>query len=268
MKTFYLAQGRLTNNPPLVKANSSAFLYGESAFTSFIVQNMKVTGLDFHKKRILRAAKAFWDVDAEALWLEAFEALKAVSGKLKTVLGQKNFKARLTIYKDEVVQSYWSFEEYESAQNTKKVETLNWERPQSSFNFKSADYAKIFSLLRLSDCDDFLKTGANEEIYELTTSNILLSKKGALFTPPVNSNVLEGTQIALLKSLSGFSVEEKKLYLKDVYDADFVLGSNAVKQFFVISQLDKKPLPYSKNQVAEFFDKYQNEASLVMVDLC
>ncbi len=263
MNTFYLAQGLLTNQPPVLKATSPAFLYGESAFTSFLAVDGKVKGLEFHKERIERAAVSFWGAEGRQLYQRSFDEVSLASGKLNG-----SFRVRLTLYKDEGLKFFWSFEAVNPKLEFRKVESIRWENFGPFYNFKSANYAIIFNELKKREADDLIKIGRRGEVFELSTSNLLLYKNGQFQSPAPSENVLEGCQLSFFKTLPGFEVVTQKITLEDLFKAEFVLGSNAVKEFFVISQVDEKPLTYSKEQVEDFWNQYQKSSALHMTDLC
>ncbi len=267
MEIFYLSQGHLTNDPPLVKANSTAFLHGESIFTSFLAVDGKVKGLEAHKKRIRRAANLFGDIDEKTLTQQSFSDLKANSKELQLLL-KGAFRVRLTYYRENEIKYFWSFQRIHQSFETKTVKTVIWERNGEIFNFKSADYAKVFSMLRKNQSDDILKVGIKGELFDLSTSSLLVKINGEFVTPAVSSNVIQSCQLSLLNQLPSFSIGERKLHLGDLFKADFVLGSNAVKEFFLISHVDEKPLPYPKKEIDEFLSLYFEESSKLAVDLC
>lgn len=269
MKIFYLSQGHLTINTPCIPATSAAFLHGESIFTSLLVNDRKIYNLNYHRERIQRGANELWGVDGGKLWDQSFALLHDKSSELKKEFGKKYFRARFTLYFDQKPEYLWSFQEFSLENQIRKVKTEVWEFQGPSFNFKSGDYAKAFSLLKKAKSeqyDDFIKINSQDEVFELTTSNILILKENKIISPPVTSNCLQGTSIQFIKK--HFPLIEKKIFISDLFEASCVLGVNAVQGPFVISHVDKKLLPYSKRDSDDFFEKFKEQTRLTAVELC
>lgn len=71
----------------------------------------------------------------------------------------------------------------------------------------------------------FLNT--NGEVTEGAVTNIFVSKKGKLYTPPVKCGLLQG--VLRERLLREGKAEEKIIYLKDILDADKVYVGNSVR---------------------------------------
>ena len=72
---------------------------------------------------------------------------------------------------------------------------------------------------------DVIYTNEKEEITEGARSNIVISKDGKLYTPPISSGLLNGTY----RQKIIHKLNEKTLYKNDIINADKIYCINSVR---------------------------------------
>ncbi len=77
-------------------------------------------------------------------------------------------------------------------------------------------------------------------VTEATTSNIFLVKHKKLYTPSVDSGILEGSVRKAI--IDNFPVVEKELRVKDILEADEIFLSGTVNFITCVSRVDSKKL--------------------------
>lgn len=90
-----------------------------------------------------------------------------------------------------------------------------------------AHYNEAYQLAEKQGYYDVVFFNENDELAEASRHNIFIQTKGHYLTPPLSAGILNG--IARSQFMRQHQVEEKKLSLNDLINADKILLSNAVR---------------------------------------
>ncbi len=88
-------------------------------------------------------------------------------------------------------------------------------------------FDKEFSRAKSIGIYDFIFLNEKDEVSQGTITNIIIKKGDKLFTPPITSGLLNGCMRSFL--LSTKQIKEKRLFLKDLYEADELYVMNSVR---------------------------------------
>ena len=232
-----------------VSVYDHGLLYGDGVFEGMRSYGGKVFRMEEHLDRL-------WD-SAKAIWLEIPLAKKELAEAITTTLAANEIRdgyVRLVITRGAgtlgldpnltsdpqviIITDKITLYPDEYYENGLKIVTVATRRNHSqalnpaikSLNYLNNILAKIEGLQ--AGCVEALMLNHLDEVAECTGDNIFLVKSGRLLTPPTDAGILKGiTRQAVidLAQESGMDVEELRLRIEDVYQADecFLTGSAA-----------------------------------------
>jgi branched-chain amino acid aminotransferase len=136
-------------------------------------------------------------------------------------------------------------------------------------SIKSGNY--LNNILALKEANDL---GAYEAIMldqagniaEGASSNIFVSSKGVLYTPPVETGILEGiTRATVLKiaQQEKIEVQEVRLAPKDIYAADEVFITSSIREILPVKKVDHATFNVPGRITTVIQQGYRQEVDLV-----
>lgn len=137
-------------------------------------------------------------------------------------------------------------------------------KPLDAFkNLKQTErniYDKALEYARLENFDDAVVLNENNKIADACIYNVFVIKDGQVYTPPLQDGPVEGVlRELLLTRLEKFPVIEKSISVEDLYAADEIFLTNAVKGIRRVDKLDEKHL--NSTVTRQVFDEFQDVVS-------
>jgi branched-subunit amino acid aminotransferase/4-amino-4-deoxychorismate lyase len=221
--------GQMSNTQELAWENS-AFLWGESVFTTFLMENQGYSFLRDHWSRLEQSVDyQFNENISEKTKQSCFDFLKKHQS-----LGKK--KVRLTFFKDLEGVTHWlgSVEEYGNM-GVESRELLLLEHPhfansRPSF-VKSSQYSEVLRVERKAG-KKIIWHDQHGEILEGTFANILFAKGEHFYVPRNRNGILYGITLkqflAMLKDLGKVIIEEK-IYDENLAEFDQAYLTSSLK---------------------------------------
>ena len=130
-----------------------------------------------------------------------------------------------------------------------KLQTSKWMRPPSETAPTNAKAAGLYMICTLSKhiaekngFDDSLMLDSNGYVAESTGANIFLVKNNKLYTPVADcflNGITRQTVIDLARK-NNINVTEKRIYPKELFNADEIFLTGTAVEITPISQIDKK----------------------------
>ncbi len=213
-----------------------------------------------HYKRFLNSAKLlFCELDYTP------EKLAEITVELLCREGwQQNCYIRPIAYKDDGVFRVWlhdatdkvaifsqSVDKYLKADKGAKVCVSSWRRvddtampARGKVNGTYVNSALAKSEAMLSGFDDAILLNHDGHVSEASAANFMIVRDGALITPPITDNLLEGitrrTLLQLAKDELGIEVIERKIDRSELYIADEALFCGTGVQVAAIGSIDHR----------------------------
>ena len=233
---------------------TSAVLYGLSVYTVFPVQvdgdRRTAFRLLDHYQRLVESCKIIGiDTFASQWTFERF--VQATRDVVAANAPSTEVYVRATVHVDESIpgtrvrglHTTVSIFLYDATpivpQNGMRLKTSVWRRiPDNAIPSRAkVNGAYVNSVLAKQDAidsgfDDCIFLDINGHVCELSAANIFLVRNGALITPDVTSDILDGINRRTLLTLAreeGLTVQERTVDLTELYIADevFVCGTSA-----------------------------------------
>lgn len=231
---------------------SSAVLYGLSIYTVFFAKKTEDGLLGFripeHLERLRQSAKLIGLDDVSELTKEK-EFTELMRELAKANQSEENQCFRVTIHANALVPGVrtrdmrlsMSVFTYDAKpilpQTGAKLKTSLWRRVADTAIPARAKVngAYVNSCLAKqeainSGCDDCIFLNQFGYVSELTAANIFLVKNGVVITPDPASDILEGItrrSIIEIAREAGYTVDERKVALTELYTADEVFASGS-----------------------------------------
>jgi para-aminobenzoate synthetase/4-amino-4-deoxychorismate lyase len=201
-------------------------------FETMLVESRKILLLDEHLDRMQKAAEFFLFV------FDRTKIIKYLSRVIKKLNNQK-YRLKLNLNKWGRLNHFVS----PIVRDTKEVNVIISEKSIDSQNkfqyFKTTnrnlydDEYKKYSEQSYFDVIFFNEKG---ELAEGAITNIFIHKNETVFTPPLSSGILPGVyRNHFIKNNS--IVRERKLYLKNLLEADKIVLSNSVRGEVTVNKL-------------------------------
>lgn len=277
----YLNGHFIPRDQAMISVFDHGFLYGDGIYETMRAYGGKIFLLDRHLSRLKRSAEAIGlrlpltvEMIGEALdesltvnkLHDAYVRIQVSRGEGEIGLDPALCPAPTMVIVAKPFKDYPA-EQYENGVSAAIVQTrrnhpLALNPAIKSTNFLNNILAKIESL----------KAGAYEGIMlnwegyvaEGTISNIFLVKKNVLFTPHVDTGILEGVTRALVLYLARkqrIQTKEAMLRPKDCYDADECFLTNTTVEVLPVASVDGrtigdgKPGPVTKALMKAYADE-------------
>lgn len=274
MESFYTFKCQVLDSAPMIPYRGDSVLHGNNVFTTFLLKNKSGVFLEQHFSRLLEHAQEIFylsKLELKNLESRIFNDFKMITTKCGL---DKTYKVRISILQiDEKIEPIIEFRSYnqdcfweQKDLNTLDIKTLylNLSSEYKDFFYlKTGNYAKNFYLLekiKKEGFDDYLSMDSDQNIYEFSTSNIVILKSGTWFSPQRSENVFEGITLkifeAFVKNMEGKLVY-KKINVEDVKESSLCLSLNSVRGVRKIRTLDGDLLKDDlNNKVIESFYKF------------
>lgn len=209
---------------------SKGFNYGEGFFTTIKVINKVAENLELHVERILSSLKYFsFNIE-----------LPPISELITEVVNANNLnnaRIKMTFFNDTDGISYILFcEELVVNNDPVKLELSPYFKGNDSiYRYKSLNYyTNLTSGLTIYK-------DSKKRVLETGFANIFIIKKNKIITPPKSLPIIPGTfreYLLRLKSIDGFKIIEKDIYVKDLHKCDEVFITNSIRGITPVYQID------------------------------
>jgi branched-chain amino acid aminotransferase len=103
------------------------------------------------------------------------------------------------------------------------------------------DHILARELAAAAGADEALRLGPDGDVVECATSNVFIVAAGVVATPPVELGILPGVtraRVIAACATAGIAVEQRRLSTQDVYAADELFVTSAVRGVVPITRLD------------------------------
>lgn len=235
---------------------SSAFLFGESVFTTLRVEDGKAFFADAHRERLLKSCEWLWPESTFA----ALHLLNEVKYPVSTGVW------RLTLHQQgpregarELLLDSW-FSQGIPAPKTLHLRTCDTmtRAPNWPSFVKTSDYlARMVAARDLPPQTDPLFC-VNGEMSECLYANIVFQQGNTLITPPAGPNVLAGIGVARIRNMArvnGFNWQQRVISVDEIGQFESAYAVNAVRGLIPVESIDEHyypshPIPWT---VREFF---------------
>lgn len=230
--------------------NNSAFLYGESVFTSSFLENGSLFFKEEHLERLRKSSQFLFQFDDQYF----FDALDINLTKLLKSHSSYNY-LRITLFKNHLKEIQYSFlfEKRNITTSTLKINSTILKQNSFFPSFvKIGNYAYRFKERNeaiKAGFDDVLFIDEKNNILELSTSNIFfMMKDRSLVTPVLSNNILDGIQrrnfIKFLRD-NQFKIIERDINLDELDNVIAAVATNCVSQVRNIKQLNNNSFEVS-----------------------
>lgn len=226
---------------------NSAFLYGESVFTSSLTTNGKWIFKNEHFQRLQKSSHFLFKFNDSKF----FADLDTKVTELLKVYPSLNY-LRITLFKDHLKKMNFSIllEKRLIPDSPLSLEIKICKQALGFPNFvKTGNYAYRFKEKNDSlelGFDDVLFIDSNQDILELSTSNIfLMMKDKSIITPALTGNIMDGIVrkkfIEFLK-VKKFKVTEQVVKIEALENVISAVATNCVSQIRNINKIDNQSL--------------------------
>ena len=229
-----------------------ALFFGENPFTSGVIFNKKVLGVEQHLDRLKKMTQFFYHQE-----FDSFE--KEIRKALTDFDSSEPHYFRITFFENSDYFIFFKPHAFEEVELHAKLSSYPRGRSSLPSFVKLGNYTENFNELK-----EVKKDGFNEivlidfegKILECTTSNLLFVREGVVHTPLIREGILNGvTRSRLIRYL-----EEKSIpFVEDNFDhtllesADEIWCTNAVKGLRPFSTFNQR------NLKRDLFEKIQAE---------
>jgi branched-chain amino acid aminotransferase len=103
------------------------------------------------------------------------------------------------------------------------------------------DHILAHQLAAAAGADEALRLGADGDVVECATSNVFIVTAAVVATPPVEIGILPGVtraRVIAACAAAAITVEERRLSTRDVYAADEIFVTSAVRGVVPVTRLD------------------------------
>lgn len=200
---------------------------------TMLVEQGKIIFLSEHLKRMKAAAQHFLFLYDEE------KIISRINSRVKKLDHQLNYKIRLLLNKWGKIKLAVSEEVSASKAGNIFIsdKTIN---SQNTFQYFKTTNRKVynseFKKYSSKGFTDVIFINEKNQITEGAISNIFICKGGMIYTPPIESGILNGIYRKHLL-YNNINIKEEALYKDDLLTADEVFITNAVKKIIKIKKL-------------------------------
>ena len=232
-------------------ALTDSILLGDGVFETLRSYEGRLFALDSHLQRL---EEGISKLELRRSTEELFEREK-VNSAIKEILSKRYFPngaLRISFYAD----GNWvlSHKEYLPPSDALRCSLIQ-EEPEALV-YKSASYSRRLRARRhaqKSGFDDVIFANSNEEVSELSSSNLLARIGGQWVTPRIESGALPGvTRKALIEN---FGVREVNLTMAALMEAEDVAATSSLREIQGIKEIGGKDTPIS-NRLRELQESF------------
>lgn len=220
---------------------TDAVALGDGVFETLRSYGGQVFALTEHLARLQEGLEhlGISDFDIEQLRIAVAEILKSESLEVGAI--------RISVYSDR----NWVVSHKPYSPPQQDVTCTLKEVPVRGMNYKSASYGERLELRRaaqLSGFDDVILMDSNQEVKELSTSNLILHIDGRWQTPHLTGGVLPGITRKIL--IANFGLAEMHLQKQDLVRVNSLAAISSLREIQGIKAIDGKHFPIS-NELRE-----------------
>jgi para-aminobenzoate synthetase/4-amino-4-deoxychorismate lyase len=180
--------------------------------------------LDYHLKRIENSAKYFsFDFERKKLDLFFKDFSSANFIRLRLLLSRNSgFSFETSVLDENPLETNYKWRT--------GVEKLHLSS-QNRFFYHKTTNRKVYDevLSKFPECNDVILINERNEVTESCFANVVIEKKGVLYTPFLSSGLLPGTMRQFLVDKK--KVREKNVYFEELFNCDKVFLVNSVRGF-------------------------------------
>ena len=236
------------------------------------VVNGRLVFKNLHVKRLFSGLKTInideseYKIEDRILRLLKYECIEK---------GLKNFRLRIEVQKNraheympEISQLKWNCilkplesVKYVWKEEGRKITILpKHKKPIDIFaNLKHTEraiYDAALSYARTNDFDDAIILNENGHVADAAIYNIFIIKDGIVYTPPLADAPVAGVlRELLLTRLPNIKIIEKTLSIMDVYNADEVFLTNAIRGIRWVEYVDERR--YTNKITKQIFEEFK-----------
>lgn len=248
------------------------FLYGTAVFSGMRAywneekKRLFVFRPFDHYQRLLNSARMMaMDIpyDEESLIQLTLDLLRTDNWQQDVYLRPTIYKAdmgigvRLHNLKDEFSMFVMAFEKYVPNDANAHITFSSWRRiddnsipARGKIAGAYANSALIKTDANRAGFDEALVLDNNGHVSEGSAMNIFIVRDGALITPPVTDNILEGitrrSVIELARNELGLQVHERSIDRTEVFIAEEVFMTGTAAQIVAVTKIDHRPVGIGK----------------------
>ncbi len=249
---MFIFNGHFSNSVPSIPYNRG-MKFGETVFTSFLLRNGKVIGLESHKNRLKKSLKLLYpELEIPS---NTFEFLKKLP-QIGVYKVRVNFFADL--YKN-LVLSLVELAELENHffnknENLKVITKIH--HLETNLNLSKLKYTNYaLTNLMSENNNDVLKMNEKKEVFELSTSNILFLKNEKFILP--KGNYLKGIGLDYFIEFVGSDhVHERRVQYSEIKEMNGALSLNAVRFLREILSIDN--IDMKNNNLFSLREKFKD----------
>lgn len=258
-----------------VSAFDHGFLYGVGLFETFRIYNGHAFLLEDHLQRLNESLSDLW-IEKKFSKIEVERALSLlleINGydnayiRLNVSAGNGEVGLQVAPYEEPNVMIY--AKPLPFAQDVifeKKAQLLKTRRntPEGHYRLKSHHFLNnIYAKREIGDVPDIegIFLTANGELAEGVVSNIFWLKEGTLFTPSVQTGILNGVTRQFVMKLGvslDLKVEEGFYYPEDLESAEEIFITNSIQEIVGIKEWNGRHFPGKQGKVTQLlFQQYR-----------
>lgn len=261
MNKYFIYNGQLlSENTPVIGSQNRGFRYGDGLFETLRVINGQVLFSHLHMERLFKGMHTLrFDISPHCTPEFLLNKITELTSKNKT---ENRSRIRLTVfrgngglYDPETHQpSYciesWPLEPAADKWNENGLFAgifLAGKKSMDQFSNLKSNSGLLYAMAALdakaSKLNEHLIQNSAGRICESTIANLFLVSQQQIYTPPLAEGCIEGImRRALLEYLpqEGFSVHEKPVTMDELFSADEVFLTNAIRPVRWIKEINGK----------------------------
>lgn len=226
-----------------VSVTNRGLQYGDGAFETLLAIDGRIVFFEQHLARLARACQLLQiPLNSEQIKAELTELCREANGRgvAKIIItrgaGGRGYKPKVDAESERILQYFDSPTEPQPNLEEGISITVCQHRLSKNNTLAGLKHLnridQVLASLELSDqFHEGLCLDADGYVVEGTKSNLLISNNGRVFTPDLSQCGVRGIMLTELRQglqANGIHVEEKRLSVADVIDADEVLVCNSV----------------------------------------
>lgn len=262
MSKIYYQGNIYSADQPVLTGLNSAFLYGQSVFTSSVIHEGKVLFFDDHLKRTLTGVGEIFDVSEEQKVILEQQIREATALLIKNSKEDDYF--RLTFFWENELQFTLHLGGQGRPIEEVKAKTVI-KLPRGEYIPEQVKIGNYVNELYLKK--SVAKEGFNDVLYvynnkllEFSTGNIFLGNEKSLVTPRkvgIFSGIIRNKIITCSDKL-GLKVEQRDVDIREIENFEFALICNSVKLIVPVLKIDDKTFQTNQKLVDELLSEIKS----------
>ena len=250
---------------PLLPVSNRAYRYGDGFFESMVMFNKKIPLLEYHWNRIVFTANMLSAVLPSTLDIVGFESMILELADVNDAV--KNARLRVQFYRMGKGLYLPDNDELGFSISMDKLDNDRFEAGNGLSAGMREDCFKGLSMVselknsgalmyvlaaqraRAEGWDECILTNHFGQVCEGLSTNIFMVKGDKLITPSLDSGCVNGVMRNYIIKLSGDRVEERDIEAEELFDANEILMTNAVKGIQWVRELNG--ISYSNEKCIE-----------------